>query len=85
MVQKMLNFSSWHCCLESVSNSKHSAQKMDSRMKRETAQWIDSLKGSIRNEIGKIGLASFQRCSISKNLETPLGKEAINEAHLVLF
>ena len=58
---------------------------MDSRMKQETAQWIDSLKGSIRNEIGKIGLASFQRCSISKNLETPLGKEAVNEAHLVLF
>ena len=85
MVQKMLNFSSWHCCLVSVSNSKHSAPKMDSRMKGETAQLIDSLKGTICNEIGKIVLASFQRCSISKNLETPPGKEAIKEAHQVLF
>jgi len=42
-------------------------------MKGETAQLIDSLKGTICNEIGKIVLASFQRCSISKNLETPEG------------
>jgi hypothetical protein len=43
------------------------------------------LSGSIHNEVGKIGLASFQRCSISKILETPLGKEPVKEEHLVLF
>jgi hypothetical protein len=58
---------------------------MDSRMNGKTSQWIDSLEWSIGNEIGKIGLVSFQTCSISKNLETPPGKEPVKEAHLVLF